>query len=373
MMMTHSSDAAALNIPVSLNAKDIQIETLEVDFPESSERDASIFGNFRNNIPIRIRFKFLDKSSNNKNISDSLKGNVFLYDLSSNKGLDFGPGDFGIAHEKNAWTRGFYGKNHAARTDAGAGDVSEIVFYVKTQNRFSSQKEFKFGAYLSLTNASTPDNESISSGDKKSVSLTVMPEIDYGNSTAWKTEKEGSEGLPLSGNIETHGFRESNVSGKSTTWQLTHRMLQESSPVRLTVYEAWGGANDMQGYRSAAASALTQTKPGTGNNETTYNDWEVPAPGHELAIRPHLKSADDDDVNVSFRNIISILPASHGLNKDAQSLTLIQLTMTITSDKFNITAYNRQGHLRITDNVGHDQTVRVAGHSEDGKPVISRD
>lgn len=371
--MMHSSDAAALNTPVSLNAKDIQIETLEVDFPESSERDASIFGNFRNNIPVRVRFKFLDKSSNNKNISESLKENVFLYDLSSNKGLDFGPGDlFANRGEKNAWTRGFYGKNHAAPTDAGAGDVSEIVFYVKTQNRFSSQKEFKLGAYLSLTNSPTPDSESISSGDKKSVSLTVLPEIDYGNGAAWKIEKEGSEGLALSGNIETHGFRESLVSGKSTTWQLTHRMLQDSSPIRLTVFSA-GLANDPLMVRnSVAAAGLTAVKPGTGNNETTYNGWVAPIPGEAMVIRPNLSSRSSHDVKVTCRNDISVLPASHNLNKDAQALSLVQITMTIKGDEFDITSYNLQGSLRMTDNIGHDQTVRVAGHGEDGKPVISR-
>lgn len=375
-MMTHSSDAAALIPPVSLNTKDIQIETLEVDFPESSERDASIFGNGANNIPIRIRFKFLDKSNNNKNISESLKANVFLYDISSNKGIGFShaDADFWVLPEKTPTTLGFYGKNHAAPTDVGASDISEIVCYVGVEKAYSSQKDFKLGAYLSLTKSPTPDSDCISSGDKKSVNLTVLPKIDYGNGAAWKIEKEGSEGLALSGNIETHGFSESNVSGKSTTWQLTHRMLQDNSPIRLRYVNSAsvGGRNEMQASYCVAASGLTQVKPGNGNNETTYNEWVAPEAGHGVTIRPYLASSDDGKVRVSSRNTISVLPASHRLNQYTQALSLVQITMTVTSDQLNVTAYNHQGSLIIYDNIGHNQTVRVAGHGEDGKPVISR-
>ncbi|WP_085543119.1 hypothetical protein [Cedecea sp. NFIX57] len=381
--MTHSSDAAALNTPVFLNAQDIQIETLEVDFPESSERDASIFGNGENNIPVRVRFKFLDKSSNNKDISESLKKHIYLYDVSVHKGIRYrgcylwgdSNQDLFAETQKNSNTLGFYGKNHATRPDADSSDVSEVVFYVKTENTFSVQKEFKLGAYLALNNESTPGNNNVSSGDHASVGLTVMPAIDYTNPSAWKVTQEGMSDIPLHDNMILKGskFYESAVTGKSVTWKLRHSMLQDNTPLRLTVESSYSqrGSVLKTSVPPVASSQFTQEKPGENKHETSYNAWIVPHQGQGITIQPYLPS-EHGSPSVEVTHPVAILSESHGLNHNTQDIFVIQASIKIQNDDFTINTVNTlTGTVVITDNVGHNQHIQVICSSQDGKPTVT--
>ncbi|MGX5057212.1 hypothetical protein ACWKX9_26935, partial [Enterobacter asburiae] len=116
MPYTRPSDDGAMT---PAGSDSLFIDTLEVDFPESSERAGRIFGNAAHNIPVRIRFKITDKANNDKDVSEQYKNKIHLYDVSANRGIADGTLNGAVsealvaAGAANAFTLGIYGKPSA--------------------------------------------------------------------------------------------------------------------------------------------------------------------------------------------------------------------------------------------------------------------
>ncbi|SMG61973.1 hypothetical protein [Cedecea sp. NFIX57] len=340
----------------------ISVNSMEVDFPDAvSHRSAKIFGNEKNNLPVRVRFKIIRTDENN-NVTDEWKDKVYLYDTSSKKALSGSVGIHdGTSNElfcslsKNDYTLGFY-DNGGGETPVSADGTAEKVFYVSSLSVMHSAKEFKLGAFLSPEHSATPigDGSDASSQEKATVALTVMEPIDYTNASAWGGATKGGEtDISFHGNLvlEARGEKsvdENKVSGKYTTWQLRHFMLKDNSPIRLTVTSA-GGAEDGKLAPSQGAVASSEQ---TINPETRFNAWVVPVQGKALTITPRETAQNHTFVEVKIP--ITLLSFSHGLNYNTQDISVMQASVTVKDNDFSVqTSNDLTGIVNIRDNVGH--------------------
>ncbi|MGX5057192.1 hypothetical protein ACWKX9_26830, partial [Enterobacter asburiae] len=220
------------------------IDTLEVDFPESSERAGRIFGNAAHNIPVRIRFKITDKANNDKDVSEQYKNKLHLYDVSANRGIADGTLNGAVsetlvaAGAANAFTLGIYGKPSASPAPQDTGGLTEITLYVRTRQPLTAMKDVEVGAYLALNGETTPDGNMVSSGVNKSVSLTVLPPINYADPGQWSGEEGTLTTLVPEGGMDLNGVDASAVTFSRRQFTLQHAMQKDNSPIRLSVQEA---------------------------------------------------------------------------------------------------------------------------------------
>jgi hypothetical protein len=358
----------------------ISVYAMEVDFPDATaHRSAKIFGNGYNNLPVRVRFKINRTDEHNKvtNVSGEWKDKVYLYDVSSNKGISADGGqmhgafsDELVCHlHKNNYTLGFY-ENGAAETQAADDGMIEKVFYVSTKKALTSLKEFKLGAFLSPEHSATLTS-GVSSGVKATVVLTTMQPIDYADPSSWKCTHISTSAIPVPGNFEVHGIDVSKVSGKSSLWHLTHSMVPDNSPITMTVVSINSfGAGFLRGNVSSVAGTkfteFTAGKP----NKYQYIDWYMAGRG-DITIDPGLyREPEAAGQYILSKHPITLQPGSSSLNANARNITVLQAAMTVSFDGVAATVSHMSGSITLRDNVGHNQGITLTA-STDGSIAVT--
>jgi len=382
MPYTRPSDDGAMT---PAGSDSLFIDTLEVDFPESSERAGRIFGNAAHNIPVRIRFKITDKANNDKDVSEQYKNKIHLYDVSANRGIADGTLNGAVsealvaAGAADAFTLGIYGKPSASPAPQDTGGLTEITLYVRTRQPLTTMKDVEVGAYLALNGETTPDGKMVSSGDKKSVSLTILPPINYADPGQWSADEGITSGLTPDGGMDLHGVDASQVIFRSRQFSLQHSMLKDNSPVKLTVNSAWTGYGSPMrpsGDRLLAGAVFTDND-NTGKQEARGACWLAPEGGVTYTMQPALTSTAGADDHIFMRaylkNPMPLFSAGSSVNKSATSLTLVQGEMLIRNDKFTVQGglTHNSGTLSLSDNVGHMQSVQITCDTSTGKPRIT--
>lgn len=375
---TPDSSVATGKLPAGLF-----VTTMKVDFPDAAaHRSAKIFGNGFNNIPVRVRFKITSTDEHNKttDVSDKWKDNVYLYDVSSGKGISAEGGQMHGAFSdelvcrlhKNDYTLGFYENGYAEAQVADDG-MAEKVFYVSTKKALTSLKEFKLGAFLSPDHDATPegDGQDVSSGDTGTLTLTTMQPIDYADPSCWKCTRTSTSAIPVPGNFEVHSIDESKVSGKSSLWHLTHSMVPDNSPVTMTVVsinKAWAGF--LRGNVSSVAfTKFTEFTAGQPD-KYQYIDWYMAGP-RDITIAPALyREPEASGQYVLSKHPITLQPGSGRLNINARNITVLQAAMTVQFAGVARTVSNMSGSITLLDNVGHRQSITLTA-STDGSIAVT--
>ena len=383
MPYTRPSDDSAMT---PAGSDSLVIDTLEVDFPESSERAGRIFGNAAHNIPVRIRFKIIDTANNDKDVSEQYKNKIHLYDVSANRSIPDGTLNDVVSEAlvaagvANEFTLGIYGKPSASPAPQDTGGLAEMTFYVRTRQLLTTMKDFEVGAYLALNGETTPDGKMVSSGDKKSVSLAVLPPINYADPGQWSVDDGATASLTPDGGMDLHGVDVSQVTFCRRQFSLQHSMLKDNSPVKLTVNNAWTGyytPMHPSGLRTLASALFTDIDRTTGKQEARGMCWLAPEGGVTYTMQPMLVSshgADDGKfMHAGLKRPMTLFSAGSDVNSSAAFLTLIQGEMVIHNDTFTVPggATVNSGSLSLSDNVGHHQTVQITCDTSTGKPYIT--
>ncbi|MGX5057199.1 hypothetical protein ACWKX9_26865, partial [Enterobacter asburiae] len=279
----------------------------------------------------------------------------------------------------NAFTLGIYGKPSASPAPQDTGGLTEITLYVRTRQPLTAMKDVEVGAYLALNGETTPDGKMVSANLNKSVSLIVLPPIDYADPGQWSVDEGITAGLTPDGGMDLHGVDASQVIFRSRQFSLQHSMLKDNSPVKLTVNSAWTGYGSPMrpsGDRLLAGAVFTDND-NTGKQEARGACWLAPEGGVTYTMQPALTSTAGADDHIFMRaylkNPMPLFSAGSSVNKSATSLTLVQGEMLIRNDKFTVQGglTHNSGTLSLSDNVGHMQSVQITCDTSTGKPRIT--
>jgi len=384
MSYTHSSGNAGAT---AAGTDSLSIHTLEVDFPESAQRAGRIFGNALHNIPVRIRFKIVDTANSDKDVSEQYKDKIHLYDVSANRGIADGvqlngpiSGELFADWVASEFTLGIYGTPSVLSAPQATGGLSEVTRYVRTRQPLTGMKDFKIGAYLALHDEATPNPDMVSTApDKASVSLAVLPPINYADPGQWSVPEGITASLTPEGGLDLHGVDAPQVTLRRRQFSLQHSMLRDNSPIKLTVNSAWTGyGSDMHPSGSRLlASALFTDNDTVGKQESRGMCWLAPEGGVTYTMQPALTSTaaagDGIFMHARLNNPVKLFSAGSDVNKNAASLTLIQGEMVIRNEKFTVEGgvTHNSGVLSLSDNVGHAQSVQVSCDTSTGRPLIT--
>jgi len=363
----------------------LYINTLEVDFPESTQLKGRIFGNGYHNIPVRIRFKILDRANNNKDVSAQYKDAIHLYDVSANCGIADGvtlngtiSADLFADRVASEYTLGLYAAPSVLSASQDTGGMTEVMRYVRTRQPLTTMKDFKIGAYLALHDEATPGGNMVSANDKF-VTLTVLPPINYADPGQWAVGEGITTGLTPEGGMNLNGVDPSQVTLRSRQFSLQHSMLKDNSPIRLTVNSAYthvGNPMHLSGNRLLAGAVLTDNDA-LGKQEARGMCWLVPEGGVTYTMQPVLISSAAADngifMEAGLSSPVTLFGADSNVNKNAAALTLVQGEMLIRNEKFTVPGGQTRntGVLSLSDNVGHMQSVQVVCDTSTGRPLIT--
>jgi len=371
----------------SFDTKNISIHTLLVDFPDTSERSGRIFGNTHHNTPVRIRFKIIDTANNDKDVSEQYKNRIHLYDVSANHAIADGSALSGTVSESliaargpNAFTLSLYGKSSASSATLASGELTEMMLYVRTRQNVTSMRDVEIGAYVALNNEATPDGEMVSSGDKKSVYIELLPPINYADPGQWSGEEGSVTYLTPEGGMDLNGVDASTVTFCRRHFSLQHAMLKDNSPIKLSVQGAMvqgGGTRTMRisppglnGRMVLLATSDINDMSNSGKRQARAAGWVAPQADLALTIQPYIQSTQGN--NLSVRNAIPFYTANSSVNKNSPVLTLLQAEMLIRDENFlvqNAITHNT-GTIHLSDNIGHIQAVQITCDTVTGKPRI---
>lgn len=369
------------------------LDTLEVDFPESAARSAIIFGNGYHSVPVRVKFRLLDKDK--KNVSADFLKYVYLYDIKSNKGFNrrfHEPLNTGALtslyaeDSRNDYTLGLYDNKSSGMSEMQADVLlpqdsnapAELLFYVHTplNGQVPNPQTFQLGAYLTLKQEATPAPEQTSSGNGKSVNLEVRAPLNYGDAGQWALLDNGVSAPVAPGSMDLTDLDAGNVTFMSTRFSLQHSALKDS-PLRLSVLPSSGQAPNFmairsdKGLESMAGAVFTGSDTSTGKRKATVENWFVPEAGARYTLIT-AKSSSDSNQRVALKNPAPLFNAGAEVNHVSPVLTIMQASLVIRDEKFGVQGgTHNTGVVSIRDNIGHVQNIEISCDTGTGKPSVT--
>lgn len=371
------------------DAAEISFGTFEIEYPGAlNARNAAIFGNQANDIPVRVRVQA--SSSDGQDITEDVLNNIELYDVRTKKRVAGykGPAthivtpppsdasqDLVSAQSPGRFSLGLYPQSgDYTSSEPLVGDAMERYFYVQSAVLTTMDKNFTIGAYLATTSTPNPDDPSMTSekqtGGKGTLNLKVIPPMNYTDSTAWVVS-EASSSVQSNDVLHCSELDSSRVEIKSKQWQL-HNTRIKDFPLRMNI--GYWPANPSYASLITVPNAMAYS---VLNNHDSYNKnqaqstvWTVPG-YQDCKVYGDIKG--NGNKRVEFTRQLTVLPGNNAHNTNVTTVTIEQVTVTIRDEGFTVQtpASVLNGRLRITDNAGHDQTIDVTFGNVDGKPAIS--
>lgn len=221
----------------------------------------------------------------------------------------------------------------------------------------------------------------VSSGNKKSVSLAVLPPINYADPGQWSGEEGILTTLVPQGGMDLNGVDASAVTFSRRQFTLQHAMQKDNSPIKLSVMGAAvqnGGTRTMGIYPPSRngqivllATAEFNDMGSSGKRQARAACWVTPLADMALTIRPHLQSTQGN--NLTVINAMPLFPATSAVNEHSPVLTLLQAEMLIRDENFEVDGVvtHNIGTVYLADNIGHRQAVQITCDTSTGKPRIT--